>query len=93
MRKRGAVCFTIKSSWCDVTVSVLWLFLAVPWVGLQYSGISSSYSLFLHNIMLIVYSYIELGTYLKMYNRKKCTNINICKFYRFYYGCENNAMQ
>ena len=23
------------SSWCFVTVSIRWLFLAVPWVGLQ----------------------------------------------------------
>ena len=29
-----AGCFTL-SSWCLVTVTVLWLFLGVPWAGLQ----------------------------------------------------------
>ena len=30
-----AGCFTFLTSWCLVTVIVLLLFLAVPWVGLQ----------------------------------------------------------
>ena len=37
--KERADCFTLIvfliSSWCFVAVSVLWLFLAVSWVGLQ----------------------------------------------------------
>ena len=35
MRKRELVALLILSSWCLVTVGVLWLFLPVPWVGLQ----------------------------------------------------------
>ena len=33
-RKRELVALLNLSSWCLVTVSSLWLFLAVPWVGL-----------------------------------------------------------
>ena len=35
MSKRELVALLKLSSWCLVTVSVLWLFLTVPWVGLQ----------------------------------------------------------
>ena len=35
MGKRELVAYLKLSSWCLVTVSVLWHFLAVPWVGLQ----------------------------------------------------------
>ena len=31
-----AGCFVFLSSRCIVTINVLWLFLTVPWVGLQY---------------------------------------------------------
>ena len=33
--KEKAGCFAFLSSGCLVTVNVLWLFLTVPWVGLQ----------------------------------------------------------
>ena len=33
-RERELVALLYLSSWCPVTVSVLWLFLAVRWVGL-----------------------------------------------------------
>ena len=35
MGKRELVALLYLSSWCFVTVIVLWLFLMVPWVGLQ----------------------------------------------------------
>ena len=35
MRKRYAVVLPCLSSWCLVSVIALWLFLVVPWVGLQ----------------------------------------------------------
>ena len=35
MRKRELAALLWLSSWCLVAVSVLWLFLMVPWVGLQ----------------------------------------------------------
>ena len=35
-RKRELVVLLIMSFRCLVTVNVLWLFLMVPWVGLQY---------------------------------------------------------
>ena len=35
-RKRELVALLLLSTWCLVTVSDLWLFLAVPWVGLQF---------------------------------------------------------
>ena len=35
MGKRELVALLCLSSWCLVTVIVLWLFLKVPWVGLQ----------------------------------------------------------
>ena len=35
MGKRELVVLLCWSSWCLVTVIVLWLFLALPWVGLQ----------------------------------------------------------
>ena len=34
-RKREKVALLLSSFGCLVTVNVLWLFLAVPWVGLQ----------------------------------------------------------
>ena len=34
-RKRKLVTLLLLSYRCNVTVNVLWLFLAVPWVGLQ----------------------------------------------------------
>ena len=36
MGKRELVALLFLSSWCLVTVSVLWLFLTVWWVGLQF---------------------------------------------------------
>ena len=36
MRKRKLVALLQLSSWCLVTVSIFWLFLTVPRVGLQY---------------------------------------------------------
>ena len=33
-RKRKLVALLKLSSWCLVTVSVLWLFLKIPWIGL-----------------------------------------------------------
>ena len=35
-RRRGLVTLLLLSCRCVVAVGVLWLFLAVPWVGLQY---------------------------------------------------------
>ena len=35
MWKRKLVALLKLSSWCLVTVNVLWLFITVPWVGLQ----------------------------------------------------------
>ena len=35
-RKRESVALLKLHSWCLMTVSVLWPFLAVPWVGLQW---------------------------------------------------------
>ena len=35
-RKRKLVALLLLSYRCVVTINVLWLFLAVPWVGLQY---------------------------------------------------------
>ena len=35
MRKRKLVVLLLLSYRCIVTINVLWLFLAVPWVGLQ----------------------------------------------------------
>ena len=35
MGNRELVALLCLSSWCLVTVIVLWLLLAVPWVGLQ----------------------------------------------------------
>ena len=35
MRKRELAALLWLSSWCLVAVSALWLFLMVPWVGLQ----------------------------------------------------------
>ena len=35
MEKRGLIALLLLSSWCIVPVIVLWLFLMVPWVGLQ----------------------------------------------------------
>ena len=35
-RKRGLVDLILLSYRCLFTVNVLWLFLTVPWVGLQY---------------------------------------------------------
>ena len=35
-RKRELVALLLLSFGCLVTVNVLWLFLTVPWVGLQY---------------------------------------------------------
>ena len=35
-RKEKAGCFAIIVYKCSVTINVLWLFLAVSWVGLQY---------------------------------------------------------
>ena len=35
MGKRELVAFLCLSSWCLVAVSALWLFLTLPWVGLQ----------------------------------------------------------
>ena len=35
-RKRKLVAFLLLSYRCIVTVNVLWIFLAVLWVGLQY---------------------------------------------------------
>ena len=35
-RKRELVALLLLSFGCLVTVNVLWLFLAVPWVGLQF---------------------------------------------------------
>ena len=34
--KRKLVALLLSSNGCIVTISVLWLFLAVPWVGPQY---------------------------------------------------------
>ena len=47
-RKRVLVALLLLSFECHVAVNVMWLFLTVPWVGLQFCdcGISSSYSLF-----------------------------------------------
>ena len=36
MCKRELVALLCSSSWCLVTGIVLWLFLTVPWVGLQF---------------------------------------------------------
>ena len=45
-RKRELVALLLLSYGCLVIVNVLWLFLTVPWVGLQCDcGISRSYSL------------------------------------------------
>ena len=30
-----AVCFSLVFSWCLVTVTVMWLFLTMPWIGLR----------------------------------------------------------
>ena len=35
-RKRKLVALLLLSYRCIVTINVLWLFLTVPWVGLQY---------------------------------------------------------
>ena len=35
-RRRGLVTLLLLSCRCVVAVGVLWLYLAVPWVGLQY---------------------------------------------------------
>ena len=35
LRKRALVALLLLSSWCIVTVSDLWFFLNMPWVGLQ----------------------------------------------------------
>ena len=35
-RKRKLVAFLLLSYRCIVTMKVMWLFLTVPWVGLQY---------------------------------------------------------
>ena len=35
-RKRKLVALLLLSYRCNVTINVLWLFLTVPWVGLQY---------------------------------------------------------
>ena len=35
-RKRELVALLLLSYRCIVTINVLWLFLTVPWVGLQY---------------------------------------------------------
>ena len=35
-RKRKLVALLLLSCGCVVTINVLWLFLTVPWVGLQY---------------------------------------------------------
>ena len=35
-RKRKLVALVLLSYRCIVTINVLWLFLTVPWVGLQY---------------------------------------------------------
>ena len=35
-RKRRLVALLVLSYRCIVTINVLWLFLTVPWVGLQY---------------------------------------------------------
>ena len=35
MGKRAPVALLSLSSWCLVTVGVLWFFLAMPWVGLR----------------------------------------------------------
>ena len=35
-RKRKLVALLLLSHICSVTINVLWLFLIVPWVGLQY---------------------------------------------------------
>ena len=35
MGQRELIDLLLLSSWCLVTVSILWLFLTVPWVGLQ----------------------------------------------------------
>ena len=35
-RKRKLVALLLLSDRCIVTINVLWLFLMVPWVGLQY---------------------------------------------------------
>ena len=35
-RKRKLVVFLLLSYKCIVTINVLWVFLTVPWVGLQY---------------------------------------------------------
>ena len=35
-RKRKRVALLLLSYSCIVTINVLWLFLTVPWVGLQY---------------------------------------------------------
>ena len=35
-RKRGLVALLLLSCGCIAAVGVLWLFLALPWVGLQY---------------------------------------------------------
>ena len=35
-RKRKLVALLLLSYICIVTINVMWLFLAVPWVGLQY---------------------------------------------------------
>ena len=34
-RKRKLVALLLLSYRCTITINVLWLFLAVPWVGLQ----------------------------------------------------------
>ena len=36
LRKRKLVALLLLSYRCLVTVNVLWLFLTVPWVGMQY---------------------------------------------------------
>ena len=45
-RKRELVALLLLSHICLVTVSVLWLFLTVPWIGLQFVIVLASKSQF-----------------------------------------------
>ena len=58
-RRRGLVALRLLSFWCLATVGVLWLFLVVPWVGLQ-CDISNWYFM-----IMLAYFFIDIIKFVK----------------------------
>ena len=81
MGKKELVALFLLSSWCFVTVGVLWLFLTVPWIGLQCVVVMA----------IITYFFASLNNQSGGFAMPLCASVYMCTLTYFVITCYEMA--